>query len=179
VRQVGSPYSGTRIQVYLRKRNEKVVKHKLIEEHYRQNFEKLIKRTTWRVPNRSQALAEECVQEAYTRAMKYWKTFNPKQDIFNKWFEGILRNAVNDCRTQEADRGISIETTPEGEIPLLPDRKERIMALHIIRMLEPGPKRSILTLFLLFGYTTKDIAEYTGIKEGTVRQIIARWRNKQ
>jgi len=155
------------------------MEHELIEIHYRENYERLIKRTTWRVPHKSEALAEECVQEAYARAMKYWKTFNPKQDVFNKWFEGILRNAVNDCRAQEADRGVSMETTPEEEIPLVPDKKERFMALHILKMMEPSEKRTILSLFLLYGYTTREIAEYVGTKEGTVRQIIARWRKKQ
>ena len=72
-------------------------RNSLITKHYIENYKRLVKRSMWRVPNKSLALAEECVQEAYARALKYYSTFNPKQDLFNNWFEGILRNAINDC----------------------------------------------------------------------------------
>lgn len=153
------------------------MKYELIEKHYQDNYPLLVKRTTWKVPNKSEALAEECVQEAYTRAMKYWNTFNPKQDSFEKWFAGILRNAINDCRTQEKDRGVSTEVTDEEEMPLTPSKKEKIVALFELRRISNLTTRRILSLFLLYGYKTRDISIYTGVAHGTVRQTIARWRD--
>lgn len=154
------------------------MKHELIEDHYRLNYNRLIKRTVWRVPHKSQALAEECVQEAYARAMSYFNTFNPERSDFNKWFEGILRNSINDCRTMEQDRGVSTETLQEEDQPLTPSRHERIVALYILKDMKEGSKKQILSLFLLYGFKTKEISEITGIKHNTVRGTIARWRNR-
>lgn len=150
----------------------------VVSLHYSENYDKLVKRTTWRVPHRSEALAEECVQEAYTRAINYFNTFDAKKDSFDKWFSGILRNAINDCRNTEKDRGVSTEVLDEGELPLTPSRHERFMALFILKDMKEGSKKKILSLFLLYGFKTREISELTGIKHGTVRQTIARWRNK-
>jgi RNA polymerase sigma factor (sigma-70 family) len=148
----------------------------IITEHYLTNYERLVKRSTNRVPNKSVALAEECVQEAYTRALKYFNTFNPKKDKFEKWFEGILRNAINDCRNVEKDRGVSKELADEDGVELIPSRKEKIGAIFILAKMKKDINHRVLSLFLLYGYKTKDIAEYTGVSHTSVRQIIHRWR---
>lgn len=152
------------------------LKHKLIEEHYRLNYNKLVKRTAWKVPYRAEHLAEECVQEAYTRAMKYINTFNPKHDEFNKWFNGILRNTINDCRTIEKDKGATVEIDDDCT-PLTPSRQERTIAIFQIKNLAEGNTKRILSLFLLYGFKTREISELMGIKHNSVRQIISRWRN--
>lgn len=150
----------------------------LIEEHYRLNFDKLVKRSTYRVPNKSPHIAEECVQEAYLRAIKYINAFNPDLDTFEKWFEGILRNAINDCRTIEKDRGVTKELTDDlvEEVASKKDKAQYVLVMKYIN--EDSKNRTILTLFFLLGYKTKDIAEYTNISHTYIRQIIFRFRNK-
>ena len=149
--------------------------HKLIEDHYRENYRKLVKRTTWRVPYRAEHLAEECVQEAYTRAVKYEKVFNKDRENFNTWFDAILRNTINDCRTVEKDKGATVEITDDCT-PITPDRKERMMAIHYLKNMESNSKQRVLSLFLLYGFKTREISELLGIKHNTVRQTISRWR---
>jgi RNA polymerase sigma factor (sigma-70 family) len=150
----------------------------LIEEHYRLNFEKLIKQSRYRVPNQSVHLAEECVQEAYVRALKYFNAFNPDLDTFDMWFRGILRNAINDCRTIEKDRGVTKELTEDlGEV--VASKEEKAQYALVKKHINAEPKnRNILTLFFILGYKSKDISEYTSITHTYIRQIIFRFRNK-
>lgn len=150
----------------------------MIEEHYRLNFDRLVKRTTYRVPNYSSHLAEECVQEAYLRAIKYINAFNPDLDTFAKWFEGILRNATNDCRTIEKDRGVSKELSDEMEEVVATKEEKAQYSIIIKHISNEERNKDILILFFLLGYKTKDISEYTGVSHTYVRQIIFRFRNK-
>jgi len=154
-----------------------VNRNKLITEHYLLHYERLVKRTIWRVPNKSKAIAEECVQEAYARALKYFSTFDERKDLFERWFEGILRNAIHDCRDIEKDRGVSKELSDEDGVELVPYRKERLTAIAVIRGMKEDNNRLVLSMFLLYGFKTKDIAEYTGMTHTNVRQIIYKYRN--
>lgn len=147
-----------------------------IEQHYINNYDKLVKRTTYRVPNRSKALAEECVQEAYTRAIKYYDTFDENKDSFIKWFEGILRNAVNDCRAIEKDRGVSHELNDDDGVELVPYKREKYTAFSAIKSIKNSKYKLVLSLFLLYGYKTIEIAEYTGMSHTMVRQVIFKFR---
>lgn len=149
----------------------------LITSHYLQHYERLVKRTIWRVPNKSKAIAEECVQEAYARALKYFPAFNEKKDLFERWFEGILRNAIHDCREVEKDRGVSKELSDEDGAELVPYRKEKLIAIAVLRDMKEDANRLVLSMFLLYGFKTKDIAEYTGLTHTNVRQIIYKFRS--
>ena len=150
---------------------------KIITDHYLSNYERLVKRTIWRVPNKSKAIAEECVQEAYTRALKYFSTFDERKDLFERWFEGILRNAIHDCRDIEKSRGVSQELSDEDGSELVPYRKEKLIAIAVLRDMKEDANRLVLSMFLLYGFKTKDIAEYTGMTHTNVRQIIYKFRN--
>lgn len=149
----------------------------ILENHYITNYDKLVKRVTYRVPHRSKALAEECVQEAYVRAIKYYATFDEKRDSFTKWFEGILRNAINDCRDIEKDRGVSHELNDDDGVELVPYKREKYTAIALIKSIKDHRNKLVLSLFLLYGFKTIDISEYTGISHTSVRQIIYKYRN--
>lgn len=81
-----------------------------IEQHYRENRDKLVNVVKRRVGN-NHAIAEECVQEAYARAWQYFGSFNEAIKPFNAWFNTILNNTVNTTKKIERDRGISLEET--------------------------------------------------------------------
>lgn len=148
----------------------------LIEQHYVDNYERLVKRSTYRVPHRSKALAEECVQEAYVRAIKYFPTFDEKRDSFEKWFEGILRNAINDCRAIEKDRGVTHELIDEDGVDLTPTKREKYTAIGLIKSIKDSKYKLVLSLFLLYGFQSAQISEYTGLTHSNVRQIIYKYR---
>jgi len=152
----------------------------LITNHYLANYNKLVKTSQRRVPDHSLALAEEVVQEAYARALKYFVTFNPKINSFDVWFKKILRNATNDCRFTEQERGVTyqLDENIEDVSVTKEEKKQYIDILYIIYNTYNNRDKEILLLFFLYNYTSKDISEYTGIKDTTIRQIILRFRNK-
>lgn len=153
----------------------------LITQHYLENYIRLVKTAVRRVPNNSQALAEEVVQEAYARAVKYFRAYNENIE-FDKWFNGIFRNAVNDCRTAESEHGctfeyddnveniLSLEQTLQGEL--------WDATMKMIYKLDNERDKEILSMCYMYGFTSKDIAEYVGMKHSTVRQIITRFKAK-
>lgn len=154
-------------------------KNELINNHYRLHYIKLVKRTQRRVPNNSLALAEEVVQEAYRRALEYFRTYNPKQTVFDTWFGSILRNTTNQCRAEEQEHGASHDlSNTENIIPSKED-KHIIPILHAnIAGIKNERDRNILHLFYIAGFKSKDISQYMGINHNNVRQIILRFKNK-
>lgn len=62
----------------------------LIEQHYRNNFDKIVATFT---PRYGAHNAEDIVQEAYARACQYFYSYNPDTE-FENWFSRILSRSV-------------------------------------------------------------------------------------
>lgn len=157
-------------------------RNKLIEEHYKLHYNTLVKRYTRRVPNHSVALAEEVVQEAYARAVKYFATFEPKINTFEKWFNAILRNSTNDCRTAESGNGATKEYDDQVEDVRASksDYKNlHTMLLEIYRIQETSVRDyNVLSMFFVYGFTSKDISVYMGMSHTNVRQVIFKFKGR-
>lgn len=152
----------------------------IIQEYYLTNYNRLVKRMTSRVPDRSLALAEEVVQEAFTRAFKYFSTFDEKKNIFEVWFNKILRNSLNDCRQIEKEKGVTYQLDENlEELSVTKEEKSQYnRIIYYIYNTENNRDREILSLFFIHGYTSKDISIYIGITDNHIRQIILKHRNK-
>lgn len=159
-----------------------VKRNKLIEEHYKLNYTTLIKKLTYRVPNKSVALAEEVVQEAYARAVKYFPAFEPKINTFEKWFNAILRNATKDCHASESGGGTSKEydeNTEDIRISRDDHKKIHYMKLEIYQIQKTSQRDyQVLSMFFMNGFTSKDISVYMGMTHSNVRQIIFKFKAK-
>jgi len=66
--------------------------YKVIEDYYRKNFKRLVNISRGRAG--SYHNAEDVVQEAFTRALKYHKSYNPAMTAFDAWFSRILDNSL-------------------------------------------------------------------------------------
>jgi RNA polymerase sigma factor (sigma-70 family) len=154
-------------------------REQIIEKHYRNNRDKLVKRVLNRVPNRSEALAEECVQEAYFKAYKYFGTFNPAIKEFNSWFNTILNNTVRFCKLQERIGSYAVDIDNMADNLKIEDQDRELLAL-IYKAIDGESERSkeILTLFYISGFKSREVAEYTGKGHSNVRQIILQFRRK-
>lgn len=155
------------------KRNE------LIDNHFRSNYTKLVKRMRNRVPDGSVALAEEVVQETYARAMKYFRTYDPTMSNFDTWFNSILNNVLNVCKNEEGDKGVT-HTLDENTEDIRAGKKDKEMYTVIIAEIDmcPPKERQILSMFFLMGFKSKDVAEFTNKGHSNVRQIIHRFRER-
>lgn len=69
--------------------------NRIVEEHYRANFEKLVRKLSW---NHGHHAAEDMVQETYTRVLTYW---NESVGDFNAWFGTVLSNVIKQYKAEE------------------------------------------------------------------------------
>jgi len=147
-----------------------------VEKHYRKNYRTLVKKTRNRVPNGSTALAEEVVQEAYSRVYKYFETYSPKDKNFDGWFHRILMNCVSDCKSQEADRGVVRSNTEEEGVQFT-EKLDQDTILHIqnsINSYAPEDKK-IIQLYFFCGLNTREISECVGRGHSAVRLFLHRF----
>lgn len=147
----------------------------IIENYYRHNYPSLIKLARRRIGNYSLPLAEEAVQEAFVRALKYFHTYK-RQDQFDKWFKRILNNCINYIKAQERGRGVTfnlnidIEELDRGMSFELP-----IDILEQMRDLSERDKQ-IIELYFFAGFKSREISEFVNVKHDNVRRIILLFR---
>lgn len=160
-----------------------MTRNDVISDHYIINYKKLVKRASWRVPNKSVHLAEEVVQEAYTRALKFFKAYDPERGDFGAWFNRIYNCCVANCIKQENGNMPSLDDEDEYLEPFIIDDSAWVpkdMALLIKNNIDAQTPEvaEVLRMFFLLGMKTPDIADCTNQSHSNVRQIIYRFRIK-
>ena len=152
---------------------EKTEVYKLIEEHYRTNFKRLVKRFSG--ASQSRHNAEDLVQEAYTRACQYWKSFDNEKD-FDKWFMRIVVNCLKDKIKEEKEHGSvsGMEMTAE----VRPNVLNRLIIEDVKRIIKKQPENIayILSLFFFGQYRGAEIAEIVPESHTYIRQLIHNFR---
>ena len=153
--------------------------NEVINSHFRSNYTKLVKRMRNRVPDNSTALAEEVVQEAYARAMKYYRTYDASLGEFDTWFNRILNNTLNVCKNEEGDRGVT-HFLEENTEDIRVSRRDRDLHNYVLKEMDvcKARERDILKLFFIHGFKSKDVAEFTNKSHTAVRQTIFRFRER-
>lgn len=150
--------------------------HELVEQHYCQNRKHLINALSKQLGDE----AEDAVQEAYFRALKYIHAYNPEEFEFQRWFSRILSNVRKDFI---ADRFGRVSGSPvEEEDWVSPSDPYAHQVLQVvydeILMVNDPNHREILTLSLIFSYNLRDVVKIVDMKMGTVNQIITRFKSK-
>jgi RNA polymerase sigma-70 factor (ECF subfamily) len=130
---------------------------------------------------RNEQDAEDVVQEASLRALRYFRTFNGGDG--RAWFLRIVRNtchgwrgrsvqALTDPFDEEQHRSIRPETDPETVLLQIED------ATLIARAMDHLPDRfhQLLVLRELQGLSYRELADAMGIPMGTVMSTLSRAR---
>ncbi len=117
--------------------------------------------------------AEDCVSE--TALIAFQKiTQLKKASSFKSWLFKIL---YNQCKGAQKEKAISLVHSEYSSQTALVyeagDTNEKIALKNALRSL-PEDEKDILILYYSCGYTSKEIAEITGIKDATVRSKISR-----
>jgi RNA polymerase sigma factor (sigma-70 family) len=160
------------------KRKEMLVKsevYDLIEDHYRANFKPLCMR--YRGPGGSRANGEDIVQEAYTRAMTYWESFNVEAD-FKKWFNRILLNCLKDKVKEERSHGFVDQEEMVADVQHKAFHRLVIDDVKKIIYNQPANIRYILTLYFFGQYPTQEIAQLVPESHSNIRRQILLFRKK-
>ena len=129
---------------------------------------------------RDDAAAQDVVQEAYLRALKYFDRY--KGGDARAWVLAIVRNTSHTWRQREGERPMefdervhseSIEgNTPEAAVLRAADREMVRRALDQL----PLELREVIVLREIQGLSYKEIAAVAGIPIGTVMSRLSRGR---
>ena len=153
-------------------------RNKIIEEFYKRNYNDLCKR----VANRAGGAynAEDVVQEAFLRAIKYWGSYNPERRSVGAWFNTILQNALKDFSKEERMLGMSVEFDEELYDGLLMSQTATHMLRKVRELIESknGLTRDILELYFLHNYKQRDVVKVLDVKASTVNNYVFRFKQE-
>jgi RNA polymerase sigma factor (sigma-70 family) len=146
-----------------------------IEQHYKDNYRKFVKRMTFRAG--SEFDAEDIVQDAYERAIRY----SNKATVlnFDKWFNMLLNNSLKDFKSNEKGFSSSVFDEDENEGTACDNYPSRIV-IEINQLIETKSVAQIEVLNLWFKeeYSPVDISRITLHSHSSARQIIKRFRDE-
>lgn len=149
----------------------------IIEKHYIYNRDKLVKKFSHRAG--STAAAEDIIQDAYERAIRYKDTFWLGEN-FNAWFGRIANNALKDYKRAERG-GLHVEL---DEALFIEDFNEDVENTIFNRQIEERIKgkqdkmQEVLSLYFVYGYGSKTIHAITGHPYEAVRKAVERFRKE-
>lgn len=154
-----------------------------LEALYNQNRRRYVN-TMSRILRGDYAAAEDVVQEAFTRAIKFHKAFDEKRGPLHKWFNTILYNSLRDV--QREMHGRSCEEPGEMffdedffdlNISKSPEKKEFLRDMIAIQ--KNDKHRRVLELFFFSGYTSTEISQIEEkVSVSNVTTIISRFRDE-
>jgi RNA polymerase sigma-70 factor (ECF subfamily) len=122
--------------------------------------------------------AEDVVQEAYCRALKYSKSYKPEFSL-EKWISQILNNALREHKNTE--KGFSTVTFEEDDQEGVgcTGMSERTMdEVYRIISTKALVQKEVLTYHFQQGYTAKEVSELTDYTYANCHQIILRFRQE-
>lgn len=149
----------------------------LLERYYADNYDKLVKGQV----NRAGSVenAEDIVQEAFARALKYLERCRATDmSSFEAWFVGILNNAFIDFMKEERHYGMGLEL-PEDSVVDVDECKEEVRDL-ILKEIghRKQPARSILFMHFIQEMPVREIASVLDCQRGAVNQALKRFRKQ-
>jgi RNA polymerase sigma factor (sigma-70 family) len=146
-----------------------------IEAHYRDNFQKLVKK--WGFRTGSVQGGEDVVQTAYERAIRYRGSCDPAR--FGQWFNMLLINAFRDYRALENGYSSLEDLEHEEEIAECSSFPEHILR-EIYELIDTKSvdQIQVLTMHFKYGYSALDISKQTDFSYAKCHQIIQRFRNE-
>lgn len=140
----------------------------LLEAFFKKEYSGLVKKINFRV--RHMEDSEDIVMEAFGRAAKHFKGFNPEYKEFGAWFNTILKNCLKDYQREKFVN--CIETVVDEEIPVddkLPVKFLKEQVKRDIDALVPEARRDSCYLFFIVGFSYQEIEEATGISVRNAR----------
>ena len=145
----------------------------IIEQHWRDNYQKLSKRLAWRTG--SPASGEDVLQEAYYRALRYIDSYNPEGD-FNKWFGTILRNCISEHHNSEKGYSAIIKDEDDEGYECPAYDKHIMRDVYALLETKSPIQKEVISLYLKQEYTAKSISEITDYSYSRCYKIVHRFR---
>lgn len=128
--------------------------------------------------------AEDVVQEAFTRSLRFWDSFDEEKGKLQTWFNRILFNSLRDVQREmrgqppphEADFSV-YDVFTNGNISDNPEFLDFIS--ESIVQTENQKHRRILQLFFQLGYTSTEISQIEeNVSTSNVTTVVDRFRRQ-
>ncbi|MNZ37627.1 RNA polymerase sigma factor YlaC [compost metagenome] len=148
----------------------------VIEDYFRKEYRTLCKRVYRRAGTMENA--EDVVQEAFARALKYYPAFDNSGKEFGAWFSTILNNSLNSFTRAEMNYGMCEELDEdhiEGE-PMSEVEENMLAKVNELIDKKPPHIAEMLRLYFLNGYKPKEIAEILEVKDINIRMTVMRFK---
>src|SRR4051795_12069646 len=118
-------------------------------------------------------LAEELVQEVFTRVWRKAESYDPSRASFSTWLYGIARNAIIDQKRRASVRpalsAYAVDDDQRGTVDQsLENALLRWQVNSALERLTPE-HRQVIRLAHFQGLTLREISERTGLPLGTVK----------
>lgn len=150
----------------------------MIEQFYKENYPMLVKKISSR--RMQEADAEDVVQEAFYRALKYKDSFNSDRQEIGAWFNTILNNTFKDYRHANFTGDFSfveeehMEERDEAEEKWLDkDLLEKVRSE--VALLKKN-QRDVVELVVLNGYKYKEASQILDESIANIKKIVYRFK---
>lgn len=120
-------------------------------------------------------LAEDIVQEAYLRAVKYEAAYDVNKASYKTWFNRIMFNVLREMQDKHK---ITDELNENSAIVVDLSYEDSLYILKEIRRLKNKSHQEVLMLFYKLGYTTKEISQITSFTQTNITTILKRFRER-
>jgi RNA polymerase sigma-70 factor, ECF subfamily len=120
---------------------------------------------------RDDHLAEELVQDAFTKVWQQAASFNPERASFATWLYRVTRNRAIDLDRRRRVRPQSAGENPLRTVPGGPEPEASVDGWDVARALSriPEEHREVLTLAYFEGLSQREISRRTGVPLGTIK----------
>lgn len=143
----------------------------LLNTHYVENYDKLVKRLSYRAGGIHNA--EDVMQEAYARALNYLDSFDPMVKGFGAWFNSVINNSLRDFKSTERIRGMARSLDKEENLADIAQDQEIIDKLmQEVESIPNEKSREILKMFVFLGYSAKEVARVVDTNMSNIRRTI-------
>lgn len=149
--------------------------NELIQLYYQENYKPLVKKMYSRFGSVEDA--EDIVQEAFSRAIKYYPSFDPEKcKQFENWFNSILKNVAKKFMNDKKLGGLSKpldDATDEIE-PVIVDYLRSVTSKELYKFIKDRSEedRHILRLNIIYGYTPSEIEILTPYTNRKIRDTL-------
>lgn len=159
--------------------------YSLIENHYRENYERKVNTVRRFFTNHSDA--EDAIQDAYLRALKYWNTYDAAKGNLDAWIAGIIHVSSRETISFYRSQGFTfVPKRDKKNIKAIDLEKLAMEAamdyellLRDIRKLIENEKEEhqfILFCFYVEQMTMDDILDVTPLKQSQAYQVVRDFR---
>ena len=149
--------------------------HQLITKHFNESRTKTLKKLSFQVGTPEGA--EDVLQEAYYRALRYFSSFDGRN--FDFWFNRIVRSCMIDFKHQEMGHTNDEFDEEEAEGTNCPSYPSHVMR-QVYELIDTKSEVQIevLTMYFKHEYSAKDIASITEHSYAQCHKIISRFREE-